>query len=57
VVTRPEAQAGPFCAMLEQAGARVTRFPVIEIRGPIDPAPLRAVVKDLADFGLRSSSA
>jgi uroporphyrinogen-III synthase len=38
--------------MLEQGGARVTRFPVIEIGGPSDPAPLRAVVKDLANFGI-----
>lgn len=52
VVTRPEAQAGPFCTMLEQAGARVTRFPVIEIRGPEDPAPLRAVLARLPAFDI-----
>lgn len=50
VVTRPAAQAGPFCAMLERAGARVTRFPVIEIRGPADPAALRAALEALAEF-------
>jgi uroporphyrinogen-III synthase len=52
VVTRPEAQAGPFCAMLEQAGAKVTRFPVIEIQGPVDPAPLRATLERLSGFDL-----
>ncbi len=52
VVTRPEAQAGPFCAMLEQAGARVTRFPVIEIRGPNDPGPLRTVIAHLSAFDI-----
>lgn len=36
--------------MLEQAGARVTRFPVIEIRGPNDPAPLQAVLERLSAF-------
>jgi len=50
VVTRPEAQAGPFCKMLEQAGARVTRFPAIEIREPNDPGPLRAALSRLATF-------
>jgi uroporphyrinogen-III synthase len=44
VVTRPAAQAQPFCAMLESAGARVTRFPVIEIQGPNDPGQLAAVL-------------
>ncbi|MBS0001467.1 MAG: uroporphyrinogen-III synthase [Thioalkalivibrio sp.] len=52
VVTRPEAQAGTFCAMLEQAGARVTRFPVIEIRGPGDPSRLRAALQGLAGFDI-----
>ncbi len=31
LVTRPKHQAEPFCQMLEQAGAKVLRFPVIEI--------------------------
>lgn len=52
VVTRPEAQAGPFCEMLEQAGARVTRFPVIEIRAPHDPKPLRAILERLSTFDI-----
>jgi uroporphyrinogen-III synthase len=51
-VTRPEAQARTFCAMLEQAGARVTRFPVIEIRGPNDPGPLRAIIARLSAFDI-----
>ena len=31
LVTRPKHQAEPFCQMLEQAGAKVVRFPAIEI--------------------------
>lgn len=52
LVTRPEAQAGAFCAMLEQAGARVTRFPVIEIREPRDPSGLRAALQGLATYDI-----
>ena len=52
VVTRPEAQAGPFCKWLELAGARVTRFPAIEIRGPEDPGPLRTVMARLSGFDI-----
>lgn len=50
VVTRPAAQAGPFCARLVAAGAKVTRFPVIEIQGPNDPGRLGAVLDALDDF-------
>ncbi len=52
VVTRPQAQAEPFCKRLEQAGAQVTRFPVIEIRGPEDPGPLQAVLEHLSEFDI-----
>jgi len=52
VVTRPAAQAGPFCAMLAAAGARVIRFPVIEIQGPNDPGRLAAVLDALSDFDI-----
>jgi uroporphyrinogen-III synthase len=52
VVTRPAAQAEAFCAMLESAGARVTRFPVIEIQGPNDPGQLGAVLGALDDLDI-----
>lgn len=52
VVTRPAAQAEPFCAMLADAGSRVTRFPVIEIQGPNDPGRLGAVLDALDDFDI-----
>jgi uroporphyrinogen-III synthase len=52
VVTRPAAQAEPFCAMLAAAGARVSRFPVIEIQGPNDPGRLGAVLDALSDFDI-----
>jgi uroporphyrinogen-III synthase len=52
VVTRPAAQAEPFCAMLADAGSRVTRFPVIEIQGPNDPGRLAAVLGALNDFDI-----
>jgi uroporphyrinogen-III synthase len=51
-VTRPAAQAEPFCAMLAAAGARVSRFPVIEIQGPNDPGRLGAVLDALSDFDI-----
>ncbi len=34
VITRPKAQAGELSSLLEEAGARVIRFPVIEIVPP-----------------------
>lgn len=52
VVTRPEAQANAFCAMLESAGASVTRFPVIEIQGPRDPAAFGAIIERLDRFDI-----
>jgi uroporphyrinogen-III synthase len=51
-VTRPAAQAERFCAMLAAAGARVSRFPVIEIQGPNDPGRLGAVLDALSDFDI-----
>lgn len=52
VVTRPEAQAHAFCAMLEAAGASVTRFPVIEIQGPRDPAAFQSMIERLERFDI-----
>lgn len=42
VVTRPEAQAGRFCELLEQAGAIAHRYPVMAIKAaPLAPANLQ----------------
>ncbi|TVP76126.1 MAG: uroporphyrinogen-III synthase [Thioalkalivibrio sp.] len=38
--------------MLAAAGAKVTRFPVIEIQGPNDPGRLGAVLDALSDFDI-----
>lgn len=40
LVTRPRAQAEPLAALIEAAGGRALRFPVIEILPPHDSAPL-----------------
>jgi len=43
VVTRPSRQAQALSDLLEDAGARVFRYPVIEIAPPRDGGPLRAL--------------
>lgn len=52
LVTRPAAQAEPFCEALEHEGARVIRFPVLEILAPSDPTNLRAVLAELDTFDI-----
>ena len=52
LVTRPAAQAEPFCEALEREGARVIRFPVLEILAPSDPTNLRAVLDELDSFDI-----
>jgi uroporphyrinogen-III synthase len=52
VVTRPAAQAEPFCARLEQSGASVFRFPVIAIEGPTVPQALQDLLANLDRFDL-----
>jgi uroporphyrinogen-III synthase len=52
LVTRPQHQAEPLCRMIEAAGGRAWRFPVIAIAPPDDPAALDAVLAGLADFDL-----
>ncbi len=42
LVTRPAAQAGGLCQLIEQHGGTAHRFPVLEILPPADPEPLRA---------------
>lgn len=52
VVTRPAQQGEALCAALAAAGARVIRFPTIEILGPADPQALAAVIDRLDEFDL-----
>ena len=52
LVTRPAHQAEPFCRRLEDAGAHVTRFPVIEIQPLDDPGASPAITGLLADASL-----
>ena len=52
LVTRPAAQAEPFCTALTAEGASVIRFPVLEILAPSDPTNLREVLDRLADFDI-----
>lgn len=52
LVTRPAAQAEPFCVALTEAGARAIRFPVLEILAPSDPTNLRAVLERLESFDI-----
>jgi len=48
LVTRPAAQAGSLCELIEQQGGTAFRFPVLEIIEPADP---RAVTQFSARLG------
>ncbi len=50
LVTRPEGQAGPLCDLIAARGGRPEPFPAIEIRGPLDPRPLQALLDRLGGF-------
>jgi len=50
VVTRPRAQADPFCEALAARGARVLRFPALQIGAASETHSLRAVRADLGDY-------
>jgi len=52
VVTRPAHQAEPLCRRLDEEGAEVVRFPVMEIAEPRDKNTLFAIIDTLADFDL-----
>ncbi|HEB97946.1 MAG TPA: uroporphyrinogen-III synthase [Thiotrichales bacterium] len=52
LVTRPAAQAGRLCGLIETAGGEAIRFPVLEIAPPADPEAARAVVARLGEFNL-----
>lgn len=50
LVTRPEHQAEAFCALLEEAGGKAVRFPVVEIADVEDSRPLLEKIDRLQDF-------
>lgn len=50
VVTRPAAQAENLCRLLEAAGARAFRFPLLEIVPVVDPAAFAALAARLDEF-------
>ena len=52
VVTRPREQAVELTHRIEQAGGKVTLFPLLEISPISDPQPLQAILKRLGEFNL-----
>lgn len=52
VVTRPAHQADTLVAALEAAGARVIRFPVLDIADVLDAAPALALIDRLEVFDI-----
>lgn len=52
LVTRPAQQAEPLCALIEAAGGRALRFPVMDIKPAADSAVVQAGLARLADYDL-----
>ncbi|MDH5694044.1 MAG: uroporphyrinogen-III synthase [Gammaproteobacteria bacterium] len=52
LVTRPEHQADALCALIEQAGGKAIRFPVLEIVAPSDESSLTHAVAHLQDYDM-----
>ena len=52
LVTRPAHQADRLCQLIEAAGGRAVRFPVIDIEPPADPQALRTLLEDIAGYDL-----
>jgi len=50
IVTRDRRQSSALAEPLEELGAEVLYVPVIEIRPPADPAPLRRAIAELASY-------
>jgi len=50
LVTRPVHQAERLCRLIEERGGNAYRFPVLEILDPLDPGPLRLIVKRLEHY-------
>lgn len=52
LVTRPDHQADRLCALIEAAGGRAIRFPVLAIAASHDNAPALALIARLAQYDL-----
>lgn len=52
LVTRPAHQAEGLCGLIEQAGGRAIRLPVIGIAGPGDEASAKASLAELAGYDI-----
>lgn len=52
LVTRPAHQGGRLCKLIEKAGGRAIRFPVVEIVDPADPQALEPILDALNDYDL-----
>lgn len=52
LVTRPAHQAEQLCRLVEQAGGRPIRFPLLAITGPADPAAVESRLRRLGDYRL-----
>jgi uroporphyrinogen-III synthase len=52
LVTRPAHQAAHLCELIEAAGGRALRFPVLEILDPLDSGPLLDVIGRLEEFDM-----
>jgi len=52
VVTRPVHQAEKLCQLIEAAGGKALRFPVIDIRPPENPQQCQAQLTRLAEYDL-----
>ncbi|MGH8501260.1 MAG: uroporphyrinogen-III synthase [Gammaproteobacteria bacterium] len=50
MVTRASHQAGLLCEMIENAGGRAVRLPVLEITGPTSAAGLERIINRLSAF-------
>ncbi len=50
LVTRARAQAGALADRLQEEGAEVVSFPVIEFRDPSDPGPLEEAIENIAGY-------
>ncbi len=52
LVTRPEHQAGPLCALIEQAGGEAVPFPVLAVEAAEESDSLQGILTRLADYWL-----
>ncbi|HEY0635866.1 MAG TPA: uroporphyrinogen-III synthase [Gammaproteobacteria bacterium] len=52
LVTRPSHQAGALCELIEAAGGKAVAFPLLEVDGVEETAPLRQLLDHLTDYWL-----